>query len=71
MLLKMHFVRQNYSISAEKVLRAYVDVTHYGLPAQMIHNKKGTFVSFRGVKTVISLNYYYREGKTCIWCAIK
>lgn len=42
LLLKMHFVRQNYSLSAEEVLRAYVDAMHHGLRAQMIHGKKGT-----------------------------
>lgn len=38
----MHFVSQNYSLSAEEVLRAYVDAMHYGPRAQMIHEKKGT-----------------------------
>lgn len=40
LLLKMHFARQNYRLSAEEVLRAYVDVMHYGPQAQMIHEKR-------------------------------
>ena len=71
LLLKMHFVRRkNCSATAEEVLWAYVDVMHYGPQAQMIHEKKGTCVIW-GVRTGISLNYYYREGETCIRCAIK
>lgn len=38
----MHFVSQNYSLSAEEVLKAHVDVMHYGPQAQIIHEKKGT-----------------------------
>ncbi len=40
LLLKMHFARQNYGVTAEEVLRAYVDVMHYGPRAQMIHEKR-------------------------------
>ena len=42
LMLKMHFVSQNYHLSAEEVPRAGVDAMHYGLRAQMIHEKKGT-----------------------------
>lgn len=69
-LLQMHSVGQNDSTAADEVSAPSADVMHYGLPAQMIHDKKAACV-IRGVKTGISLNYYYREGKASICGAIK
>lgn len=40
LLLKMHFVVQNYGLSAKDVLRPCVDVMHYGPRAQIIHGQK-------------------------------
>lgn len=58
----MHFVRQKLQL----VLRAYADVMHYGPRAQMIHEKKRAHMHvIWGVKTGISLNYYYGEGEVC------
>lgn len=68
--LQMHSVGQNDSTAADEVPAPFADVMHYGLPAQMIHDKKAACV-IRGVKTGISLNYYYREGEASICCAIK
>lgn len=70
LLFKMHFVSQNYSLSAEEVLRGSVDVLHYGSRAQMIHGEKKVTHACQ-LKTGISLNYYYTEGSTCILCTIK
>lgn len=66
----MHSVGQNDSTTADEVPAPSADVMHYGLPAQMIHDKKAACV-IRGVKTGISLNYYYRDGEASIFCAIK
>lgn len=71
LLLKMHFGRQTSSQTTEEVLRAHVDVMHYGSWAQMIHEKRAHMHVICRVKSGISLNYYYREGETCILCAIK
>lgn len=68
--LQMHSVGQNSSTTADEVAVPSTDVMHYGLPAQMIHDKKAACVIW-GVKTGISLNYYYRDGEACICCAIK
>lgn len=70
LLLKMHVVSQNYSLSAEEVLRGSVDVLHYGSQAQMIHGGKKVTHACQ-LKTGISLNYYYREGNMCSLCTIK
>lgn len=66
----MHSVGQNDSTTADEVPAPFTDVMHYGLPAQMIHDKKAACV-IRGVKTRISLNYYYGEDEASICCAIK
>lgn len=68
--LQMHSVGQNDSTTADEVPAPSADVMHYGLPAQMIHDKKAACV-IRGVKTGISLNYYYREAEASFCWAIK
>lgn len=68
--LQMHSVGQNDSTTADEVPAPSSDVMHYGLPAQMIHDKKAACV-IPGVKTGISLNYYYRESEASFCCAIK
>lgn len=42
LLFKMHFVRQNYSATADEMLRPYADGMSESLRAQMIHEKGHT-----------------------------
>lgn len=65
---KKHFA----SLTAEDLLRACVDLMCFVPRAQMIHGKKRAHMHvICGVKSGISLNYYYRENETCILCVMK